>query len=185
MGFKQALTLAIRVRLVHGRSVERMTGRRGIVARGAWRHRWFVLLCPLLVSACADDDGEERRRALGERPGLDAALRVADPRRGGHLFARCAACHTIGPGAGDRNGPNLFAVMGKPVASNSPRYGYTAALSALGGTWTPEAMDRWLADPAKVAPGTRMQFSGLADPLDRADVIAYLQSQSAASASTR
>ena len=147
--------------------------------------RGLLLFGLLLLSACADDDGAARRRVLGDHPGLDAALRVADPRRGGRLFGQCAACHTIGPGAGDRNGPNLFGVMNKPVASNSPRYGYTAALSALGGTWTPEAMDRWLADPAKVAPGTRMQFSGLADPLDRADVIAYLQSQSAGSASAR
>jgi cytochrome c len=148
------------------------------VGRGALLHRWFLPLCALLVTACADDEGGERRRALGERPGLEAAMRVADPRRGGHLFARCAACHTIGPGAGDRNGPNLFAVMGKPVASNSPRYGYTAALRSVGGAWTPEAMDRWIADPAKVAPGTRMTIPGLPDALDRADLIAYLQSQS-------
>ncbi len=147
--------------------------------------RGLLLCCALLVSACTDDDGAARRRALGDRPGLDAALRAADPRRGSRLFGQCAACHTIGPGAGDRDGPNLFGVMNKPVASTSPRYGYTAALSALGGIWTPEAMDRWLADPTRVAPGTRMHFGGLPDPLDRADVIAYLQSQSAASASTR
>lgn len=154
----------------------------GLGARG---YRWVFLLGPLLVAACADDDGAERRRALGEHPGLEAAMRVADPRRGAHLFARCAACHTIGPGAGDRNGPNLYAVMGQPVASNSPRYGYTAALRSVGGTWTPEAMDRWIADPAKVAPGTRMTIAGLPDPLDRADLIAYLQSQSAERHSTR
>ncbi|MGF3027234.1 c-type cytochrome [Methylobacterium aquaticum] len=154
-------------------------------SRGIWAGRRLLLCGALLVSACADDDGGERRRALGDRPTLEAAMRVADSRRGGRLFGRCAACHTIGPGAGDRNGPNLFAVMNKPMASNSPRYGYTAALRALGGTWTPEAMDRWLADPMTVAPGTRMRFEGLADPLDRADVIAYLHSQSAGTASTR
>ncbi len=161
-----------------------MVGHRA-VSRRARAGRGLLLSCALLVSACTDDDGGARRRALGDHPGLEAALRVADPRRGGRLFGQCAACHTIGPGAGDRNGPNLFGVMNTPVASASPRYGYTAALRTLGGTWTPEAMDRWLADPLKVAPGTRMHFAGLADPLDRADVIAYLQSQSPASGSMR
>ena len=36
-------------------------------------------------------------------------------------------------------------------------------------------MDRWLTNPARVAPGTTMGFPGIADPLERADVIAYLQ----------
>lgn len=67
--------------------------------------------------------------------------------------------------------------MGKPVAQNSSRFGYTAALQELGGTWTPERMDAWLTKPQKVAPGTSMTFPGLADPLDRADIIAFLSAQ--------
>ena len=38
-------------------------------------------------------------------------------------------------------------------------------------------LDVWLAAPAKFVPGTSMTFRGLSDPLDRADVIAYLQTQ--------
>ena len=80
-------------------------------------------------------------------------------------------------GAGDRSGPGLYDVVGKPVATNSRRFGYTGSLRSLGGVWTPERLDVWLAAPAKFVPGTSMTFRGLSDPLDRADVIAYLQTQ--------
>ena len=139
--------------------------------------RVSALALALLASACSDD-GRERRRALGETPTFDDVMRVADAERGGRLFGQCAACHTISPGAGDRNGPELYGVLGKPVASNSRRYGYTGALRALGGVWTPERMDLWLAAPAKLAPGTSMTFRGLPDPLDRGDLIAYLRTRS-------
>ncbi|WCS22984.1 c-type cytochrome [Methylobacterium sp. NMS14P] len=139
--------------------------------------RIAALALALLAAACSDD-GRERRRALGETPKFDDVMRVADAERGGRLFGQCAACHTISPGAGDRNGPGLYDVLGKPVASNSRRYGYTGALRSLGGVWTPERMDLWLAAPAKLAPGTSMSFPGLPDPLDRADLIAYLRTQS-------
>ncbi|RUP20931.1 c-type cytochrome [Methylobacterium sp.] len=139
--------------------------------------RTVALALALLASACSDD-GRERRRALGETPTFDDVMRVADAERGGRLFGQCAACHTISPGAGDRNGPGLYDVLGKPVASNSRRYGYTGALRSLGGVWTPELMDLWLSAPAKLAPGTSMSFRGLPDALDRADIIAYLRSHS-------
>ncbi|SFL29394.1 cytochrome c [Methylorubrum salsuginis] len=142
----------------------------------------FPLLLPTLavfLGACSDEGGE-RRRSLGEAPRFDDLMRVADAERGGRLFGRCAACHTIERGAGDRNGPGLFDVMGKPVAGNSRRFGYTASLRSLGGVWTPERMDAWLTAPAAMVPGTSMHFSGLPDALDRADLIAFLRTRSLA-----
>ena len=132
----------------------------------------------LVVTACSDD-ARERRRALGASPSFSDLMRVAEAERGRRLFGTCAACHTIRPGAGDRNGPGLFGVMSRPVAGNSRRFGYTASLRSLGGTWTPERMDAWLAAPAAMVPGTSMNFSGVPDPLDRADLIAFLRTQAA------
>lgn len=68
--------------------------------------------------------------------------------------------------------------MGRPIAGGSARYGYTDALSRVGGQWNPATMDRWLANPARFAPGTTMRFAGIADPLERADIIAYLETLS-------
>ncbi len=131
----------------------------------------------VLLAGCSDD-AAERRRALGDAPAFADLMRVADADRGGRLFGRCAACHTIERGAGDRNGPGLFGVMGRPVAGNSRRFGYTTALRSVGGTWTPERMDVWLTAPAAMVPGTSMTFPGVPDALDRADLIAFLQTRS-------
>ncbi len=63
--------------------------------------------------------------------------------------------------------------MGRAVAAD-PRFGYSQALIDHGGRWDAAAMDAWLAAPSRMVPGTRMMFGGIADPLTRADIIAYL-----------
>jgi len=136
--------------------------------------RFIVLPLALILAGCGDADRDRRRAAAGPDPDLPALLRVADPGAGGHAARRCLACHTFVKNGGDRAGPNLHAVMGRPIAGGSPRYGYTDALARVGGSWNAVAMDRWLANPARFAPGTTMRFAGIADPLERADVIAYL-----------
>lgn len=155
------------MRFIHG--IERMT------------RPVYLLAITGLVAACSDDD-QARRRSLGDSPSFGALMQVADAGRGGRLFGQCAACHTVRMGAGDRNGPGLYDVVGKPVASNSRRFGYTVALRSVGGVWTPERLDIWLAAPVRFAPGTSMAFRGVPDPLDRADIVAYLQTQSSAGA---
>lgn len=133
----------------------------------------------LLLTGCGDDGVAARRARLGADATLAARLASADASRGARLFGACAACHTIGAGAGDRNGPNLHGVIGRAVAGGSARYGYSAALRARGGRWDAAAMDAWLRDPARVAPGTTMRFAGVRDPIDRADLIAYLRAAGA------
>ncbi|WP_332908741.1 c-type cytochrome [Sphingomonas mollis] len=139
--------------------------------------RRIALGVMLLLAGCARDDREARRRAAGANAVLADYLRVADAGAGGRSFAACAACHTVRQQAPDAGGPNLYGVMGKTVTGASARFAYTAALQSVGGVWTPARMDRWLRSPAAFAPGTRMAFAGIADPLERADVIAFLSSQ--------
>ena len=105
-------------------------------------------------------------------------LPMQGPGAGGHAARQCLACHTFVKNGGDRAGPNLHAVMGRSIAGGSARYGYTDALSRVGGRWNATRMDRWLANPARFAPGTTMRFAGIADPLERADIIAYLETLS-------
>jgi cytochrome c len=151
------------------------------IARRLAYRRPLVLAGLAALSACSDDDREARLRAAGPEPSLEKLLDVARPEAGARLFGRCAACHTIGQGAPNRAGPNLFGIVGKPIAAN-PSFGYTQALKAVGGTWDAKRLDAWLAAPSRFAPGTRMTFAGLQDPLDRADVIAYLGAQAPAAA---
>ncbi|UYY58406.1 c-type cytochrome [Sphingomonas sp. S2-65] len=136
--------------------------------------RW-VLVAAVALGGCGDSGLAERRAAAGADPTLADYLRVSDAARGGRLFGQCAACHTVREGGPDLNGPNLHGVVGRRIAEGRARVGYSAALQAKPGVWTPEALDAWLTAPQRFAPGTSMRFGGIADPLDRADVIAFLR----------
>ncbi|MDX7951695.1 c-type cytochrome [Lichenihabitans sp. Uapishka_5] len=118
-----------------------------------------------------------RRGPADPTADLDTRMREADAGAGAHLFATCAACHSVGRGGVDLDGPNLYGVVGAPVAERRPRYNYSSALRRVGGLWTPARLDAWLTSPAAFAPGTNMPFEGWADGRDRADVIAFLAQQ--------
>jgi cytochrome c len=107
--------------------------------------------------------------------GDDTAALVAngDPAAGKKVFRKCAACHSVKAGE-NRVGPSLHGVVGRKVATEAD-FSYSDAMKAKGGTWTPEALFTFLADPRKDVQGTKMTFAGLRKPGDRADVIAYLK----------
>jgi len=110
-------------------------------------------------------------------PGLNTLLASADVAAGEKVFAKCVACHTINQGGANGIGPNLYATVGEAVAQGKAGFAFSDALKSKGGTWTFEALDHWLASPREFAPGTKMSFAGLSKPEDRANLIAYLNSQ--------
>jgi len=108
---------------------------------------------------------------------LPAPYNTADWANGKKQFARCRSCHTLGEGQANMTGPNLYGVIGRPMASKAD-YTYSDALKAAGGhPWDPEHLDAWIADPRAVHPGTKMSFAGLKDAKDRQDLIAYLMTE--------
>ena len=111
-----------------------------------------------------------------EEPAIATLLASADAAKGQGVFAKCTACHTITQGGGDGTGPNLWGVMGGPVG-HSPSFAYTADLKALGGTWDWEKMNQWLKSPKGLVPGTKMGFAGIGKAEDRANLIAWLNTQ--------
>jgi cytochrome c len=104
-------------------------------------------------------------------------LANADAAKGEQVFKKCTACHTINQGGANGTGPNLWAVMGKPVGGGSPGFAYSPALTGKGGTWTWEAMSDWIKSPREFAPGTKMTFAGIGKGEDRANLLAYLNAQ--------
>jgi cytochrome c len=113
--------------------------------------------------------------AANEGPALATLLATGDPAKGEAVFAKCTACHTINQGGANGIGPNLFAILGKPVGNHAAGFAYSSDLSGLGGEWTYELMDQWLKSPKAVAPGTKMTFAGLGSAEDRANVILYMR----------
>ena len=100
--------------------------------------------------------------------------RAQDAAKGEKVFVICRACHQIGPGAKDAVGPVLNGVVGRK-AGTYPGYQYSTANKDSGIVWTPEELDKYLANPQKVVPHTKMIFPGLKTEQQRKDVIAYLE----------
>jgi cytochrome c len=113
--------------------------------------------------------------AEAEQP-IAVYLAAADPAKGEQVFKKCAACHNADQGGAHALGPNVYGIMGAPVAGK-PGYAYSEALKGKGGKWDWDTMSAWLANPKKFAPGTKMTFAGLGTPEDRANLMAWLNTK--------
>lgn len=114
--------------------------------------------------------------ATGEEP-IETYLAKADATKGATIFNKCAACHTITKGGPNGLGPNLWDVLGEPIGKGKG-FAFSPALSGKGGNWDWHSLNSWLTSPRTFAPGTKMTFAGLGNPQERADVMAYINSQS-------
>lgn len=117
-----------------------------------------------------------------------AAL-AADAAKGEAGFKACRACHSITAAdgtdiqKGGKTGPNLFGVVGRPVAS-AAGFSYSDGLKdvgAGGAVWDAELLAGFLTDPnawvkektGKDGAKSKMTFKVKGDP---ADLVAYLAS---------
>ncbi len=108
---------------------------------------------------------------------LETLLASADPAKGEAVFKKCASCHTIAPGGANGIGPNLHGVVGEPKGQGRGGFAFSDGLKKLGGNWDFAALNEWFANPKAMVAGTKMTFAGLDSGPDRANLIAYLNSQ--------
>jgi cytochrome c len=109
---------------------------------------------------------------------ISARLGTADPAKGQESFAKnCAHCHYVELEKGTKFGPNLWGVVGRQKASLQD-YSYSETMKTWGASWSYEDLNAFLWGPKITAPGVRMEFPGLEDEAERADLIAYLRTQS-------
>ena len=95
--------------------------------------------------------------------------------RGEDLFReRCIVCHAIGC---NRTGPKLGGVVGRKAGSVPDFAGYSDGLKNAQWTWTEEMLNRWIADPTKLVPGTRMTgaFRAVDNAEDRQLLIQFVK----------
>lgn len=80
-----------------------------------------------------------------------------DPEKGESEFKKCKSCHSIiAPDGtevqkGGKTGPNLWGIIGNPVAS-SPDFKYgdgILAAKAAGAVWDEDGLEAYVQDPAK------------------------------------
>ena len=116
---------------------------------------------------------EDAGGAAEEEVSFADLMANANPDKGAKLFGKCKACHKLD--GSNSTGPALNGIVDRAIASVEG-FGYSGALQGLGGDWTLEALDGFIAKPKDYAPGTKMSFAGLKKPEQRADLIAYLQS---------
>jgi cytochrome c len=101
-----------------------------------------------------------------------AASAAPPPPDGATVFRqRCQSCHTVADGKASRVGPDLAGIVGRKAASRA--FNYSAALKRSGLIWNRNNLDRYLAAPSRLVPGTRMTVS-LSDTKQRTALIAYL-----------
>lgn len=91
-------------------------------------------------------------------------------------FQRCISCHGVDPAETDLPGPNLRGVLGRR-AGTLAGFDYTPELRASGLVWDRATLDRFLADPEALVPGTRMGNPPLRDAALRGRIIDYLERQ--------
>jgi cytochrome c len=85
---------------------------------------------------------------------------------------RCAMCHSVIKGKAGGVGPNLAGVVGRKsgVASG---FAYSAGMKKANLVWNAASLDRFIAAPAKVVPGTKMVIA-VSDAKQRSALVAYL-----------
>ncbi len=140
---------------------------------------------PKAVVAAAAGAGKTAPTAAAESAGggappIASLYAAASVSAGQGFFAQqCAACHSINKGGANGVGPNLYGVMQDKMFAKAG-YGFSSAVkSKAAGNWTPHLMNQWLYNPMKYAPGTRMSYPGIKSNQMRANVIAYLNHESA------
>jgi cytochrome c len=113
----------------------------------------LLLLLPVL-QACAPS-------------GTDAAT-------GERAFKQCASCHQVGVNARSGFGPQLNGLFGRRAGS-TPDFAYSEAMQASGIIWEERSFSAFMHDPAKLVPGTKMRFWGIADENEIKALQAYLR----------
>ena len=96
---------------------------------------------------------------------------AADATHGEAVFKACAACHNDKPGA---LGPSLKGVYGRKAGALED-FRYSAAMKRTDLVWDESNLKEYITNPQAKVKGNRMPFSGLQNPSDIDDVVAYLE----------
>ena len=135
---------------------------------------------PIEVTEVTASASSEPAAPVGPEPIL-AMLASADLAAGEKLAKKCTACHSFNDGGPAKVGPNLYNIVNADAARDGG-FSYSNAMASMEGAWTYTNLNGFLQKPKKWLAGTKMNYAGLKKPKDRANLIAWLRSLSAAPA---
>ena len=107
---------------------------------------------------------------------LEPLLASANIEAGQKTARVCGTCHSFGKGEPAKIGPNLYGIVGAKHA-HMEGFDYSEAMKMMAGAWTPDELNEFLFNPRAHVPGTKMTFAGIKNDQDRANVIAWLNTQ--------
>jgi len=125
------------------------------------------------VTAVATSTSAEISSVSSESENIMALFASTSAAEGAKVFKKCAACHSIAEGGGNKIGPALWGVLGR-LAGSVPDYKYSKAMAAHGKNWSFEEMNGFLIKPKDWIKGTKMSYAGLKKAKERAAVILYM-----------
>lgn len=102
------------------------------------------------------------------------ALSDCDVAAGKKQYNKCVACHSTEPEV-QLMGPSLHGILGREVGS-ATNFTYSLAMEKAGFSWSEETLDKFMASPSTVVPGTSMPFGGIRNSDQRAALICYIRS---------
>jgi cytochrome c len=97
-----------------------------------------------------------------------------DVEKGANVFKQCQVCHSIGPGAKNKIGPELNGLDGR-TAGVVPNFNYSDANKNSGVVWNEANFKEYAKYPRAFVPGTKMIFPGLKDQQQVNDLWAYVK----------
>ena len=107
-------------------------------------------------------------------PLAGAGAAVAQDAATGHAsFAKCQACHAVGPGAKNKLGPELNGLADRQAGATAG-YQYSPALKSAGFTWDQSTFADFMQNPRTKVPGNKIAFAGMRDQSEIASLWAYL-----------
>jgi cytochrome c len=120
--------------------------------------------------------GGEKAAAAPAEP-IEKLLQTASVQKGEQSAKKCGACHDFSKGGPNKVGPNLYGIVGDKRGEGRG-FNFSAAMKGMGGAWSIEDLNKFIANPKGFMPGTAMGFAGIQKDSERADVLAYLNSLS-------
>lgn len=101
------------------------------------------------------------------------SAQAQDAGKGKQVFNLCFPCHSVGPDAANKIGPELNGLDGRH-SGTVPNYDYSDANKNSGVVWGEATFKQYIKNPSAMIPDTKMPFAGIKEQQRIDDLWAYL-----------